>query len=150
MRTIHPGARAVAAEIESDAKVKLKISDTEKCVWELAGTGESVSMGDIVPLYTQRCVPGGPAFPWALAGDSSLALELNVYLPTAQEVPSSGMSGCTLRKGASKGHSASWQQTAKAFAKEYCPGSPGTGRKYLKQDNKDCLMARRRCTGARR
>ena len=104
---------------------------------ELAGTGESVSLGDILSLYELSCVRGGPVFPYPLAESSkSLELELIVYPPTAREVHSSVMSGCTLQKAANKGRP-DWQRTAKYYAALYCSGSPGTGRRYLQKDNTD-------------
>ena len=136
-RTIYAGDHAVSAEVLRAAKTKLKISETEEYLLELAGTGESVSLGDILSRYELSCVRGGPVFPYPLAESSnSLELELSVYPPTAREVHSSGMSGCTLQlqKAANKGRP-DWQRTAKYYAALYCSGSPGTGRRYLQKDN---------------
>ena len=128
VRTIQAGAHAAPAEVLRAAKTALEISETEVCVLELAGTGESVCLGQILSLYELSCVRGGRAFPYPLAESSkSLELELIVYPPAAREVHSSGMSGCTT----------DWQRSAKHHAALYCSGSPGTGRRYLQKDNTD-------------
>ena len=135
-RTIYRGFLAGPAQVAdtvSSAKLTLTVPESESCVLELAGTGESVSMGDILSAYAQSCVHGGPGFPYPVEDGNSLALELIHVVPMAGGMPSSGMSGCTQQKGAND--DTSWQTTAKHCAKLFCSGSPGTGRKYLQQDN---------------
>ena len=132
-RNLAGAGPAQAADAVSYCKGRLTVPESESCMLELAGTGENVSMGDILLAYAQSCMHGGPDFPYPVEDDNSLALDMIHVLPVAGGMPSSGMSGCTQQTGA-KGDTA-WQKTAKQGAMLFCSGSPGTGRKYLPQDN---------------
>ena len=137
-RTVFPGAQAAAAEIEQAARLTLRISETQQCVWELAGTGDSVCVGDILQAYQRSCVEGGPLFPYDRAADRDLPLEVIAYPPTEGELAScsSGSTAQTQRKAGKDGKKVTWQEVAKTCGNTFCAGDPDTGRKYLPQDNK--------------